>query len=142
MRNRHITVAVGITALALTGCNADTSDGSSKSGSSADKTPVAAASATPDTSDVLADSGIPSKPTGARRQALLDLLAAAAPQVVKYEDKAIDAARNQCSAINDEGVQRIDWLASQRFTYKDVVTTEEQGKKINQALKDDGFCTS
>ncbi|MFE6062529.1 hypothetical protein [Streptomyces sp. NPDC056431] len=33
-----------------------------------------------------------------------------------------------------------DWFASQHFTYKDVTTTEAQGKVINQALKDSGFC--
>jgi hypothetical protein len=84
--------------------------------------------------------GIPPRPTGADRQSLLDALAEASPDVVKYEDKAVDAARNQCSAINGEGVRRIDWLASQRFTYKDVITTEEQGAKINAALKKSGFC--
>lgn len=84
--------------------------------------------------------GIPPVPTGAERQELLDALAQAAPDTVTYEDKAIDAARNQCSAING-GSNRLDWLASQRFTYKDVTTTEAQGKKINDALKASGFCT-
>ncbi|MFF7553581.1 hypothetical protein ACFZA9_11925 [Streptomyces olivaceus] len=84
-------------------------------------------------------SSIPPRPTGEKRQQLLDALAAAAPDVVRYEDKAIDAARNQCSAFG-EGVKRPDWLASQRFTYKDVTTSEEQGKAINDALKSSGFC--
>ncbi|WP_328937441.1 hypothetical protein OG288_12345 [Streptomyces tauricus] len=84
--------------------------------------------------------GIPKKPTGKDRQNLLNALAAAAPDVVRYEDKAIDAARNQCSAINGEGVKRIDWLASQRFSYKNVTTTEAQGAKLNDALKASGFC--
>ncbi|MDX3634319.1 hypothetical protein PV728_29460 [Streptomyces europaeiscabiei] len=101
------------------------------------------ASATADRQEEKADAGkaagIPPKPTGKERQALLDALAAAAPDVVRYEDKAIDAARNQCSAING-GAQRLNWSAAQRFTYKDVVTTEAQGKKINAALKDSGFC--
>jgi hypothetical protein len=82
---------------------------------------------------------IPPEPTGAKRAELLRALAAANPSVVKYEDKAIDAARNQCSAFG-EGVKRPDWLASQRFTYKDVTTTEAQGKQINEALKGLGFC--
>ncbi|MBZ6250558.1 hypothetical protein KVH27_19520 [Streptomyces olivaceus] len=84
-------------------------------------------------------SSIPPRPTGEKRQQLLDALAAAAPDIVRYEDKAIDAARNQCSAFG-EGVKRPDWLASQRFTYKDVTTSEEQGKAINDALKSSGFC--
>lgn len=108
------------------------------------KTEKPAASATADSdqkqkTDSGKTVGIPPKPTGQERQALLDALAAAAPDVVRYEDKAIDAARNQCSAING-GAQRLDWSAAQRFTYKDVVTTEAQGKKINDALKASGFC--
>ncbi|MET9729659.1 hypothetical protein ABZZ79_03030 [Streptomyces sp. NPDC006458] len=83
--------------------------------------------------------GIPPEPTGVDRQALLDTLAAAAPDVVRYEDKAVGAARNQCSAINGDA-NKLDWLASQRFTYRDVVTTEEQGAKLNAALKASGFC--
>ncbi|MFI7315156.1 hypothetical protein [Streptomyces hygroscopicus] len=83
--------------------------------------------------------GIPPKPTGAKRQQLLDALAAVAPDVVRYEDKAVDAARNQCRSINGDG-NKLDWAASMRFTYKDVKTTEAQGAKINDALKKSGFC--
>lgn len=83
--------------------------------------------------------GIPPEPTGAKRAQLLRALAAANPAIVKYEDKAIDASRNQCSAINGGG-GRIDWAASQRFSYKDVTTTEAQGKQINEALKGLGLC--
>jgi hypothetical protein len=108
------------------------------------KTEKPAASATADSdqkqkTDPGKTAGIPPKPTGQERQDLLDALAAAAPDVVRDEDKAIDAARNQCSAING-GAQRLDWSAAQRFTYKDVFTTEAQGKKINDALKASGFC--
>jgi hypothetical protein len=104
------------------------------------KTEKPAASATADReADAGKAAGIPPKPTGKERQALLDALAAVAPDVVRYEDNAIDAARNQCSAING-GAQRLDWSASQRFTYKDVVTSETQGAKINKALEDSGFC--
>ncbi|MEV8042446.1 hypothetical protein AB0P02_01195 [Streptomyces griseoluteus] len=83
--------------------------------------------------------GLPGKPTGAKRTALLQALAAAAPDVVRYEDKAVEAARNQCSSING-GAQRLDWAASQRFTYKDITTTEAEGKRINAALRESGFC--
>ncbi|GGZ88558.1 hypothetical protein ACFOOM_18910 [Streptomyces echinoruber] len=83
--------------------------------------------------------GIPPEPTVAKRAELLRALAAANPDIVKYENKAVDAARNQCSAVNG-GAQRLDWLAAQRFTYKDVTTSEAQGKQINQALKGLGFC--
>ncbi|MFB6787681.1 hypothetical protein ACFCWT_13495 [Streptomyces olivaceus] len=108
--------------------------------SSSDETTDAKPKATATPSDRAPEkSSIPPRPTGEKRQQLLDALAAAAPDVVRYEDKAIDAARNQCSAFG-EGVKRPDWLASQRFTYKDVTTSEEQGKALNDALKSSGFC--
>ncbi|WP_432032755.1 hypothetical protein [Streptomyces antibioticus] len=92
--------------------------------------------ATPEASQSVS-SGIPPVPTGADRQELLNAIAQAAPDAARYEDKAIDAARNQCSALDSD---RADWLASQRFTYKDVTTTEAQGKQINTALKSLRFC--
>ncbi|MFC8966085.1 hypothetical protein [Streptomyces sp. NPDC057094] len=58
---------------------------------------------------------------------------------MKYEDKAIDAARNRCGAING-GAQRLDYFAAQRFTYKDVTTSKAQGNQINKALREGGFC--
>ncbi|WP_425839717.1 hypothetical protein [Streptomyces fractus] len=142
MNRRYTTTAVGIlaaAALALTGCTADnTNEGKAKSSA----TPVS-----PQPSVAKVEEGkpageplvIPPEPTGAKRATLLRALAAANPAVVKYEDKAIDAARNQCGAFG-EGVKRPDRLASQRFTYKDVTTTEAQGKQINEALKGLGFC--
>ncbi|GAA0289461.1 hypothetical protein PV735_05355 [Streptomyces turgidiscabies] len=127
--------AVGNMGAAVTGLNEGGSDFSiNKDRSCPDKEPA------PDYSSARKAAGIPERPTGKKRQDLLDTLAAAAPDVVRYEDKAVDAARNQCSALNDTGVNRIDWLASQRFTYKDVTTTEAQGAKINAALKSSGFC--
>ncbi|MEU0853779.1 hypothetical protein ABZ387_38640 [Streptomyces flaveolus] len=93
----------------------------------------------PDHSAAQKHAGIPEEPTGTDREELLRALAAANPDIVKYEDKAIDAARNQCSAINGNA-ERQDWSASQRFTYRDVTTTEAQGKQINEALKGIGFC--
>jgi hypothetical protein len=88
---------------------------------------------------ISAAAGMPPRPTGEKRQQLLDALKQAAPDVVRYDDKAVDAARNQCSAINGGG-NKLDYLASQRFTYKDVTTSEAQGAQINKALKDLGFC--
>ncbi|MFD5656938.1 hypothetical protein [Streptomyces hirsutus] len=129
--------AIAITALSLTACSSNTS-------SSDNAKPKASATEqelTQEQKDYISRAaGMPPKPTGQERQQLLDTLAEAAPDVVRYEDKAVDAARNQCSAINGEGVKRIDWMASQRFTYKDIVTSEAQGKAINAALKASGFC--
>ncbi|MFJ8146032.1 hypothetical protein ACIQ6R_13260 [Streptomyces sp. NPDC096048] len=120
--------------LALTACS------SSDDGTENKPTPKASASQK-QKDDAATSGGLPPRPTGEKRQQLLDALAKAAPDVVRYEDKAVDAARNQCSAFG-EGVERPDWLASQRFTYKDVTTTEAQGKQINDALKSIGFCNA
>ncbi|WP_425244837.1 hypothetical protein [Streptomyces sp. NEAU-NA10] len=138
MRIRKAAAAAVILTTSLTACGSsddDTTDAASKA------TPKASATHTPDPgySEAMKAAGIPPEPTGEKRAQLLKALAAVNPDIVKYEGKAIDAARNQCSAING-GAQRLEWSASQRFTYKDVTTTEAQGKKINQALKDTGFC--
>ncbi|MFI0530303.1 hypothetical protein ACH3XX_09665 [Streptomyces scabiei] len=139
MRIRYTAVTVAVLACALTAC----STGSGKQ-SSPQATPSAKASAEKEVTqkqkdDAAKAAGIPPEPAGQERQDLLDTLAGAAPDVVRYEDKAVDAARNQCSAING-GAQRLDWSASMRFSYKDVITTEQQGAKINAALKSSGFC--
>ncbi|GAA3956807.1 hypothetical protein GCM10022384_07410 [Streptomyces marokkonensis] len=121
--------------LALTACSSSDDEADTKPKAPAtEQEPTQA-----ETADAAKGTGLPPRPTGEKRQQLLDALAKAAPDVVRYEDKAVDAARNQCSAFG-EGVKRPDWLASQRFTYKDVTTTEAQGKQINQALKSIGFC--
>ncbi|AZM55718.1 hypothetical protein DMA15_26615 [Streptomyces sp. WAC 01529] len=83
--------------------------------------------------------GIPPEPDAVERAKLIRALQAAAPDVVRYADKAVDAARNQCGSINGKA-KRLNWGAAQRFTYKDVTTTEEQGSKINKALRATGFC--
>ncbi|NUS86006.1 MAG: hypothetical protein HOY75_25605 [Streptomyces sp.] len=134
---RTAAAAAVLAAIVLTGC-ASSDDDTDADGSA---TPKASTAHTPDPaySDAMKAAGIPPEPTGAKRTELLAALAAVNPGIVTYEGKAIDASRNQCSAINS-GTQRLDYLASQRFTYKDVVTTEAQGKQINQALKDSGFC--
>ncbi|MFF7384065.1 hypothetical protein [Streptomyces griseoluteus] len=136
MTTRTVTVALlAATVLALTGCSG-TDTAADKTTS---KSPEATATATPGRGAAGEAAGIPPEPTGAKRAMLLRALAAANPAIVKYEDKAIDAARNQCSAING-GAGKLEWSASMRFSYKDVTTSEAQGKQINEALKDGGFC--
>lgn len=134
MRNT-IGAVTAVLALALVGCTSST-DGSQ---SEAKPKPTKSSEPSADVSKAVKDAGIPPEPTGADRAELLRALAAANPDIVKYEEKAIDAARNQCASING-GAQRLDRSAALRFTYKDVTTTEEQGKQINEALKGLGFC--
>ena len=130
-------------AATLTACDDATSDSSKPADDKSSATATATATEqelTQQQKDAIsAAAGMPPRPTGEKRQQLLDALKQAAPEVVRYDDKAVDAARNQCSAINGGG-NKLDYLASQRFTYKDVTTTEAQGAQINKALKDLGFC--
>ncbi|MBV1948758.1 hypothetical protein [Streptomyces sp. BV129] len=136
--NTRTTVAaiLAATALSLTACSGtDTAHGTGDAKHTV--TPKVAPS--PGWSAAEKAAGIPPKPTGAKRAQLLRALAAANPDVVKYEDKAVDAARNQCAAING-GAHKLEWMASQRFSYKDVTTNEAQGKQINEALKGLDFC--
>ncbi|MEU4090830.1 hypothetical protein [Streptomyces sp. NPDC026673] len=86
-----------------------------------------------------ADAGIPPIPTGAERAALIAALQAINPDFAKDPDKSIDAARNQCAAINSNSAQ-VDREASQRFTYHGNEITDAQGKAINEALKRLKFC--
>lgn len=134
MRTRITIAAVTATlAVALVGCSSDEAgDDAAKATPSATESEV-----TPEQPSAAASVGIPPEPTGADREVLLRALAAANPDTVKYEDKAIDAARNQCGAVDSD---KAAYLAAQRFTYKDVTTTEAQGRQINAALKGLGFC--
>ncbi|WP_372348309.1 hypothetical protein [Streptomyces sp. KL116D] len=76
------------------------------------------------------------------RIAAEDPHAAANPDIVKYEDKAVDAARNLRAAING-GAGKLDWSAGRRFTYKDVTTPTAQGAQINfDSLRPSRFCQS
>lgn len=137
MHIRHTAAAAAVAALALTACS------SSDSSEQTDAKPKASATEQELTQqqkdELLKGAGIPPEPTGAKRAELLQALAAINPDIVKHEDKAISAAQNQCAAINRDG-QRLDYFAAQRFSYRDVTTTEAQGKKINDALKTSGYC--
>lgn len=142
MRTRtNITAVMTALAVSLVGCSGSGSDSDSGEDAKPGAAKTTAASSAPSTGAGATEkaAGIPPEPTVAQRAELLRALAAANPGIVKYEDKAIDAARNQCSAING-GSAKADWAASQRFTYEDVTTTEAQGKQINEALKGLGFC--
>ncbi|KOY50429.1 MULTISPECIES: hypothetical protein [unclassified Streptomyces] len=78
--------------------------------------------------------GIPPKPTGAEREAYLAAIKAVAPNAAADPDKAIDAGRNQCSALNG-GAQNVDHSAAQRFGNDAHPLTDGQGKAINVALR-------
>lgn len=110
--------------LALTACSSD-----DEGDSSAPPTEPSA-----EMSEALEDAGIPAEPEGAKREALLAALKVIDPALVADEEKAIDAARNQCSSLNG-GADNVDSSAAQRFSAGDVQLDETQGKLINEALK-------
>lgn len=130
---RHLATAVVLTAvIALAGCSSS-DDGTDDPPTS--KSPMSQE----DRDEALADAGIPPVPNGATRTALLDVLRSIDPAIVEDEDKAVDAARNQCSAING-GSSKADWTAAQRFSYDGNEVSEADGKLINEALKALKFC--
>ena len=122
--NTRTTAAALCTAafLALTACSVSTDSKPAK------------ASSTPSVDYSAAEkaAGIPARPTGAKRAALLAALKAIDPSLVADEDKAIDNARNQCSAIS--GTQA-DQSAKARFSTSDHEVTDAEAKAINAALK-------
>lgn len=136
---KHLTTAI-LAVLALTACGTSTPEPSTPA-----KPAPATTSATPTElpkdvrESIAAAAGLPPKPTGAKRAELLAKLTAINPGIGKDEDKAIDAARNQCQSIN-RGGNKLDWMAAQRFSYRGNEVSEAEGKELNKVLKDSGFC--
>lgn len=122
--------------LALTACSpeeAQTAPAPEPSAPTAQEQPAEDAD-TGKSSDAEKSAGIPDAPTGADRAAYLAAIKAVDPSIVKDEEKAIDAGRNQCShlaAPNDKS----DWLAAQRFGNDARPLTDAQGKQLNAALR-------
>ncbi|MFE7444507.1 hypothetical protein ACFU7X_29120 [Streptomyces chartreusis] len=131
---KRITAAVLLAALAtLTACSSDSDD--SKAGSK-----PAASSSTSEkgaAEDAAKSVGLPPEPSGKTRDALLAALLDVNPALIADEDDAIDAARNQCMAINGKA-ERLEWSAQQRFSSSGHQVTEPEAKHINTALTE--FC--
>ncbi|WP_127356415.1 hypothetical protein [Actinacidiphila soli] len=124
---RHTALAaVALAAgLALTACNSQTTT-----------PPSNLAQAAQDASQAIANT--PPKPTGAKRTKLLAALTAINADLGKDQEKAIEAARNQCAVMSST---KADQAAAIRFgTYLDTEVTEAEGKRINNVLRDQGFC--
>ncbi|WP_330248276.1 MULTISPECIES: hypothetical protein [unclassified Streptomyces] len=58
-----------------------------------------------DLAGVVEAARIPPVPTGADRAVYLRAIAAVDPRIVEDEDQAIDAGRNQCSALSAGGAK-------------------------------------
>lgn len=146
MRIRITTAAVvAVLAFTAVGCGSD-GDGDGEAGangaagtvrSSAPASPSAAADgaggAEPGAS-ASEGSGLPPEPSGAARDAVLAVVRDVHGGLVRDEDKAIDAARNQCSTL-DGGGKDADHSAAQRFSYDGVKLTDDDGKHLNYGLR-------
>ncbi|MFJ4832953.1 hypothetical protein ACIP79_24070 [Streptomyces sp. NPDC088747] len=139
MRVRTTTAAiVAVLAVAVVGCSGDDGgDGkadTAKSAAPEASNAVPEASSSADTSGAAKNAGIPPEPTGAERDALLAAVMDVNGNLVHDEDKAVDAARNQCAAL-DGGTANPDHSAAQRFSYDGVTLSDDDGKHINLALR-------
>jgi hypothetical protein len=142
----NVTVAAvtAVLAVTLVGCGgsgdkADTTKAGTKAGASAapsaaDDGGAADGSDASDDSSAEAAAGIPPEPTGDTRAAVLAAVFDVSPRSASDEDKAIDAARNQCAAL-DSGAANPDHAAAQRFSYNGVKLTDDQGTHIDYGLR-------
>ncbi|MEV6106896.1 hypothetical protein AB0M28_19580 [Streptomyces sp. NPDC051940] len=125
----HIrTTVLGTAALllALTGCSSD----SDTPGSAADTKPTPSAAA-PETQE---NTGIPPAPTGAERDALLAAIRDVNARLTADEDKAINAARNQCHSL-EGGTTTADHSAAVRFSYDGITLSDDDGAHLNIGLR-------
>ena len=132
MRIRTTTAAiVAILAVTVVGCS---SDEGSDSKADTIKSTVPEASSAADNSGAAKNAGMPPEPTGAERDAVLATIHDVNGNLTHDEDKAINAARNQCASL-DGGATNPDHSAAQRFSYDGVTLTDDDGSHINFGLR-------
>ncbi|MFE0633119.1 hypothetical protein ACFW3D_40070 [Streptomyces sp. NPDC058864] len=132
MRIRATTAAIAaILAVTVVGCSSDT-DSDSKAGTS--KCATSEASNIADNSDAAKNASMPPQPTGAERDAVLAAVMDVNSNLTHDEDKAINAARSQCSALDGDATNP-DRSAAQRFSYNGVTLTDHDGRHINVGLR-------
>ncbi|QMP84084.1 hypothetical protein HQ601_00008 [Streptomyces phage Alderaan] len=130
MNRTAATITATVAALlALTACGAADNPPATPSDKSGAEASTATATASVDTRPA----GIPPKPEGAEREALLGALRTINPALAEDPDKAIDNARNQCSAINGNA-DNPDSLAQQRFSTSSHEVSAVEAKAINATL--------
>ncbi|MEU1467227.1 hypothetical protein ABZ434_03230 [Streptomyces sp. NPDC005761] len=139
MRIRTITAAIAaVLAFTVVGCSSD-NDSDSKDDTTRSSAPEASSSADDsdtgaDDSGAAKDTGLPPEPTGAERDAVLAAVMDVNSKLTQDEDKAIDAARNQCAAL-DGGATNTDHTAAQRFSYDGITLTDDDGNHLNIGLR-------
>ncbi|MFE2021528.1 hypothetical protein ACFW9O_26155 [Streptomyces sp. NPDC059499] len=131
MRIRTTAAVVAVLAVTIVGCSSD-KGGDNKAATVKSTAPKASSAA--DNSGTAENVGIPPEPTGAERSAVLAAIHDVNGNLIHDEDKAIDAARNQCAAL-DGGATNPDHTAAQRFSYDGITLTDDDGKHINFGLR-------
>lgn len=132
MRIRTTTAAIAaVLAVTIVGCS---SDKGSESKDDTTRSTVAETSSPSEDSGATKNTGIPPEPTGAERDAVLAAIHDVNGNLTHDEDKAINAARNQCSSL-DGGATNPDNSAAQRFSYDGVTLTDDDGSHINIGLR-------
>ncbi|MFI6965204.1 hypothetical protein [Streptomyces sp. NPDC050255] len=132
MRIRTTTAAIAaVLAFTVVGCSSDNGS-DSKADTTTSSAPEASSSA--DDGGTAKDTGLPPEPTGAERDAVLAAVMDVNSRLTQDEDKAIDAARNQCAAL-DGGAANTDHTAAQRFSYDGITLTDDDGSHINIGLR-------
>ncbi|MFJ6434621.1 hypothetical protein [Streptomyces sp. NPDC091416] len=140
MRIRTTTAAIAaVLAFAAVGCSSDSDNADdSKAGTTKSSAPEASSPSSPsssaDDSGAAKDTSLPAEPTGAERDAVLAAVRDVNANLTHDEDKAIDAARNQCAAL-DGGAADTDHTAAQRFSYDGITLTDDDGSHINIGLR-------
>ncbi|WP_328876122.1 DUF732 domain-containing protein [Streptomyces sp. NBC_00287] len=132
MRIRTATAAIAaILTVTVAGCS---SDKGSDSKADTTKSTAPETSSAADNSAAAKNAGMPPEPTGAERDAVLAAIMDVNANLTHDEDKAINAARNQCAAL-DGGATNPDHSAAQRFSYNGVTLTDDDGSHINVGLR-------
>ncbi|TLS46898.1 hypothetical protein FE633_07355 [Streptomyces montanus] len=131
MRIRTTTAAVAAILAVTVGCSSDNGS-DNKAGTTKSSAPEASSAA--DDSGPKKDVGMPPEPTGTERAAVLAAIHDVNGNLTHDEDKALDAARNQCAAL-DDGATNPDHSAAQRFSYAGVTLTDDDGSHINSGLR-------
>ncbi|GAB3952546.1 hypothetical protein [Streptomyces sparsus] len=143
MRIRTTTAAiVAVLAVTVVGCGSsqdsdqasDSRADTAKSPTTEESSPEAEASSPADDNGAAENTYMPREPTGAERDAVIAAVKDVHGKLIHDEDKALDAARNQCASLNG-GAKNPDHDAAQRFSYNGVELTDEDGRHINIGLR-------
>ncbi|WP_448321391.1 hypothetical protein [Streptomyces sp. CO7] len=80
------------------------------------------------------EAALPPEPQGAARSDVMRVVFDVDVNLFKDEEKAIDAARKQCAAL-DSGVADPDHSAAELFSYNGITPTDEDGSHLNYGLR-------